>query len=265
MRALRLSTLALLLASSAAFAQFEGAIEMKMTGARASGTTKALVSKVGTRTEMDMHAPEMQRQGMGGGMKMVSIVKFAEPDIVTFLNDSNKTYTVYDLRKTREQAGPRSNPETYTVKKLGKDSVAGYSCQNFLATGSQGRQIELCVTGEILGGGAFIRSLQRRSADGGSGLMKALADAGADGYPVRWVVKSPRSEDETMTMELVSAKRQAVPASTFEVPAGYTKSETGMMMSNPEMDRKMKEAMEKMTPEQRKAFEEMMKQRKGGQ
>jgi hypothetical protein len=68
-----------------------------------------------------------------------------------------------------------------------------------------------------------------------------------------------------MTVELVSAKKESVPASTFEVPEGYTLSSSRIPFSNPEMDKKMKEALEKMTPEQRQQFEEMMKKRSGGQ
>jgi hypothetical protein len=91
--------------------------------------------------------------------------------------------------------------------------------------------------------------------------MKALVDAGLEGFPIRWTTKGQGRGD--MTMELVSAKRQSVPASTFEVPAGYTKSESLVPFSNPEIDKKMKEALDKMTPEQRKQFEEMMKKRSG--
>ena len=65
-----------------------------------------------------------------------------------------------------------------------------------------------------------------------------------------------------MKWELVKAEKRALPASTFEVPAGY--KETSMMgtMMSPEQQKQMEDAMKNMTPEQRKMMEEMMK--KGG-
>jgi hypothetical protein len=67
-----------------------------------------------------------------------------------------------------------------------------------------------------------------------------------------------------MTMELVSADRRSVPASTFAIPAGYTKSESMMPMANPEMQKQMRDAMKNMSPEQRKQMQEMMKRHGGG-
>jgi len=63
-----------------------------------------------------------------------------------------------------------------------------------------------------------------------------------------------------MTMELVRAQRQKVPASMLEIPAGYAK--TSVPQASPEMQRKLEEAMKDLPPEQRKQLEEMM--RRGG-
>ncbi len=254
-----------LFAAPTAFAQFEGVVEMKMTSAQSNGTVKTWVSKIGTRSEMEMQVAEGKRSGMGSGMKMVTLLKFAEPDVMTFVNDSNKTYSVVNTKEMREAArGTKHEEETYTVEKLGKDTVAGFACQNAVVKSSKGTRMEVCVSNEILGGGSLIRSLQQRGGNGGGALVKAMKDAGLDGYPIRIVMQSSRDERGTTKMELVSAKRQAVAASTFEVPAGYKKSDMFMPMSNPELDRKIKEALERMTPEQRKAYEELMKKQSGG-
>jgi hypothetical protein len=262
MKPLRLVLVSLALALPAA-AQWEGVVQMKMTSAQGSGTTTAYVSKAGTKTEMDMKSAEMAKAGMGSGMHIVSIVKSSEPDLVYMVNDAQKTYSVVDVKKMREQAkSMRSGEEeTFTVKKAGRDSVAGYSCEKALVTGSKGTTFEVCVSNDLGGGAAMIRQMQRRGGDP-SGMTKALMDAGLDGFPVRWVTRGGHGGE--VTMELVSAKKQSVPASTFEIPAGYTKSESAMPFSSPEMDKRMKEALEKMTPEQRKQFEEMMKKRSGG-
>lgn len=261
MRTRRLLPL-LLLAAAPALAQFEGVLESKMTGPSVAGTTKSWVSKVGVRMEMTAQVP--QGQASPGGVRTVVLHRFAEPDLSYFVNDAAKTYSVIDARQLKDQTkGAAKDDETYAVKKAGKDSVAGFSCDRASVTGSKGTQFELCVSNDILGGGAWIRSMQRRSAGEGGALVKAMQDAGVEGYPVRWVTKD--RDGGTMTVELVSAKRQAVPASTFEVPAGYKKSDSLLGTMSPDAERQMKEAMERMTPEQRKMLEEMMKKQKGGQ
>ena len=70
------------------------------------------------------------------------------------------------------------------------------------------------------------------------------------------------------TMELTKAEKKSLPASMFEIPAGYTKQE-GMMgaagvMASPEQQEQMRKAMENLTPEQRKQIEDMMKARQQG-
>ena len=81
------------------------------------------------------------------------------------------------------------------------------------------------------------------------------------------------SENGTkVLMEVVKIDKKPLPASIFEIPEGYTKSEGGVMgavggMSGPRVDaarEQMQEAMKKLTPEQRDMMEKMMKQMKGG-
>ena len=99
------------------------------------------------------------------------------------------------------------------------------------------------------------------------GVVKALKDSGADGLPLKSIITT---EDGTKaTMEVVKVDKKSLPASTFEIPAGYTKSAGGMMdmmggMSGPQADeakKRMDEALKNMSPEQREMIEKMMKQR----
>ena len=57
-------------------------------------------------------------------------------------------------------------------------------------------------------------------------------------------------------MELVKLDRRSVPASTFEIPAGYTEAKAGMGMMSPEQQKRMQDQLSKITPEQRKAYED---------
>jgi hypothetical protein len=75
---------------------------------------------------------------------------------------------------------------------------------------------------------------------------------------------------------VLKAERKSLPASTFEIPPGYTKSEGGLMdmmggatgPQSEEVRKKMDETMQRlneslknMTPEQRQRFQDLMKQR----
>jgi Domain of unknown function (DUF4412) len=258
--------LALLFLPLVAAAQYEGELDMKMTmGTEAMGTGRMLVSKAGARSEMTIQIPEKQRhEGMGSSVKMTTIFKASDPDTVTMLNDEARTYSVMDLKKAREMAPRGGSEETYTVKKLGSETVAGFACQDVVITSSKGNEVEACVTKDVTGSSAW--SAMARRGGSGSGLMKALRDAGLEGFPVKMKMSAKGRDDRPVMWELVKAEKRSIPASMFEVPAGYTKEETPMgAMMNPEMRQKMQEALDKMTPEQRRQFEEMMKARSGGQ
>ena len=265
MRRIFLPALATLVLAGPALGQFEGTLEMKMTGKEMNGTGKVWVSRKGTRSEMEMKAEGERAHGVGT-MKMAVVQRFAEPHKVYMINDAMKTYTVVDTEKMRAQAAGRQQ-ETYTVKKLGTDSVAGYSCQNALVTASTGTKFEVCAAKDIgiSGSGSWLSGMGRRQQADSSSMLKAMKDAGVEGAPIRTVMFEKGTSTPLMTMELVKATKTSVPDSVVEVPAGYKESSMMGAMMSPEAQKKLDEAMKNMTPEQRKAFEEMMKQRSGGQ
>jgi hypothetical protein len=266
---------ALLLAALPAYAQFEGVLEMKTTMAtkdgetHGGGTMNVAVGKAGTRCEMNMQ--------MGGmAMKMVMLQKTGTPDTMYRIDDANKTYTEVDLAKMREMAGKQTDTKKYTVEKLGQETILGYKTQHVLVKDEspgrgEGATTELWTAKDVLDYATF-NKLQARPGKGASqeALVKALKDAGADGLPLKSVATT--ADGTKVTMEVVTADKKSLAASTFEIPAGYTKSEGGAMgamggMSGPQVDdakKKMDEALKNMTPEQREMVEKMMKQRKAG-
>ncbi len=265
----KLGLLPLLAAASTAFAQFEGVLEMKMTmapkdGPGGSGMMKVAVAKAGARSEMNMQMEQMS-------MKMVMLFKTDSPDLMYRINDGNKSYTVVDLAKMREMAPPSQTEEKFTVQKLGQEEILGYKTEHVLVTGNN-TKTELWTAKDFLDYGTFSK-LQARPGRAGSSesLNKALKEAGADGMPLKSVATT--EDGGKVTMEVVKAEKQSLLASTFEIPAGYTKSAGGMMdmmggMSGPQVDeakKKMEEALKNMPPEQRQMLEKMMKQRQGGQ
>ncbi len=64
--------------------------------------------------------------------------------------------------------------------------------------------------------------------------------------------------DEDALARLSCAAGESVPASAFEVPAGYTNRSRGTPVASPDMRARMEEAMKKMSPEQRKRLEQML-------
>lgn len=256
---------------AAARAQFEGRLEytMHMTAAgkpggkpggaspSGGGNATAWIGSAGMRSESHI---KMAIPGQGEHeMNNIAIFRKAEPDRTYFLNEERKTYSVIEASKDE-----REDDEDWKVEKLGSATVAGFPCERARLTREGSGHMEICVTQKL---GKFpVNLLQGQRTD--RGLPAALVKAGLNGIPVRWSAGGKDSKED-FVMELVSAHKEKVPASRFEIPAGYTKSEGlgGMVNMTPEQSRQMDEAMKQMkeqmknmTPEQRKQMEDMMKQ-----
>src|SRR5712691_1195742 len=258
--------LLLLLVARPASAAFEGYIEMKMTMKEGSGTMKGQISSVGTRTEVEAKVPQMGEMPI----TMTMIMKFSNPDIVYMLNDTVKTYVEINVKDVGDTAKNRPDKE-YTVKKLGKEKVAGYICEHLLLTANDGTETEVWTTKDLVDLSVF-REYMRRNRQGADlqGIMKALKEANAEGFIAKMISRD-KAGAPAVTLELVKAEKRAVAASLFEIPAGYEKQEgmlgmmPGMVPISPEQQQTINKAMEKLTPEQRKMLEGMMKHKGGGQ
>jgi hypothetical protein len=253
------------LVAAPARAQFEGELTMKLTMQEGTGTGKAFVSKAGARSELDIQSARMP-------FRMTTLVKMANPDIMYMINDQTKSYAEMDLRKMREQAAKYrdKNKETWTVKKLGRETVNGYSCEHVLITRAEAAKTEQeWWTSRDVAGLSYesMRGLMRRGNQSDEGIIKGLRDAGADGFVVRMITREKGNPVPVSTMELTKAEKKSVPASLFEIPAGYTKQEGTLgamgVMAPPGAQDEMRKAMENLTPEQRKQIEDMMKARQG--
>jgi len=268
-----LALAAVALAGAPALAQTEGVAEMKMTSTGGehgglNGTGRTYVSKTGWRTEMEMILPAQAAKATGTPTaKMVMFGKISDPDKMFAVNDATKSYSVIDVKEARETAekmrAEGKKEKKYAVKRLGKDSVAGFACESVEVTEIGGKQvIDACVAKDFLSGDWMKAMNRNRGAD----WTKALKDSGVDGYPVRITFTEQGSPAKT-SIEIVKFEKRHVPPTLFEVPPGYKEtSMMGVMAQTPEQakqmeegQKRMKEAMEKMTPEQRKQMEEMMK------
>ena len=264
---------ALLLASGPALAQFEGVLEMKMTiatkGGEGSGTMSVAVGKAGTRSEMNMQMGPM-------AMNVVMLQKNDTPDTIYRINDANKTYSEINPAKMREMAGQQQKIPEYTVEKLGQETILGYSTQHVMVkekkpANGNSMNMELWTAKDLLDYATFSKLQAHPDTKGRQeALLKALKAAAADGMPLKAITTA--TDGSKVTVEVVKADKKSLPASTFEVPAGYTKSADGMMgmmggatgAQADEAKKKMDEALKNMTPEQRQMMEKMMKDRKAG-
>jgi len=246
------------LITAVASAQTEGVADYKVSGESMKGTGRISFSKVGYRVEwnMDVSGDSTRRGGRGPKeMKMTMLGKASEPDVVYTVNDETRTWSTWNMKDAQAEAA--KSKTKYTVERLGADKVAGFACQNARIKSSEGSEMEVCATKDLAAPAGWLSAVNRNQA-GGASWTKALHDAGVDGFPVRWVTRGERGR--AVTMEMTKFERKAIPASSFEVPAGYEKSDAMSVGMSAEQKKAMDDAMKDMTPEQRKQFEEMMKQ-----
>jgi hypothetical protein len=260
----RALTVALCLAAVPALA-FEGVIETKMTMNRGAmdahaggspgasptsltGTGLITVKGLNSRMEQQMAVP-----GMGGG-KTVVIHRADEPNTTYILNDNSKTYSKHTIEKSDD-----SESSKWTVKKLGKETVAGRSTEHVQVSKQGGEdQLEVWIDKNLVSAGDLEKAFNA-GGRGQSGWWAALRKEGVAGVPLKVLSKNAKGET-VVTWEATSVKSQSVPDSAFAVPAGYTESKGGMAPGGASRE----EMLQKLTPEQRKQVEEMMKQHQGG-
>ncbi len=256
----------LALAAVSALGQTEGIAEFKSTmnteaGKAVIGTSKIYLTKGAYRAESQIdYAPIVQGRKdsdkAAPTFRMTMIAKLSDPDKLYMIDDPGKTYSVMDLKKMREmgesQRKDAKDRETYTVQKLGRDTVAGLSCEKALLTSSTGSEIEVCMTRDIEATSQWISAMSRRQHDSIS-WMGALKDHAIEGFPIRLSVRSRGSKSGGMTFELSRFEKKSIPGSLFEVPAGYKLTDSAL--------EGMGKALGKLTPEQRRELEEAMKKR----
>ena len=258
-----------------ALGQFEGVLEYKWTHVTEEGKSMPASWKIWAasrawRTEMTMDLREIaaakgadKSAPMPTMSKWTSLGKLAEPGVTYLINDERKTYAVI---KADEATGP---PEKWTVERRGRDTVLRYACEKVLLRDASGHEIDGCVAKDLPGYSHWLTAMRRQGQM--PDMVKALRDAGVDGFFVRMSFKQPGQTRSSGTMELVRAEPQAVPASLLEVPPGYRQVDLMMLNATPEQEqqikesqRKMQEMLQKLPPEQRKKMEEMLRQRGGG-
>ncbi len=262
---------ALLLALSApVLAQTEGVAEFKGSteagpGKSITSAGKVYITRAASRVEWEVdikglrEGKEAPKAETPSTYRVITIQKLSEPDRLINIDDRRKTYTITDLKPLREEK-PAAPQVSYTVKKLGRDSVGGVSCEKAVVTSSDGKKAEICVAEEISRSSAWLAAQSRRERS--NALLKALHDNGLQGFPIRLLTWNRASDARpTTVVELVRFEKKPVSGSLFEIPPGYKKASSASPGMTPEQEKSMRESIEKLPPEQRKKMEEMMKKR----
>jgi hypothetical protein len=260
-------------AQSEGIAEFKGEVHSDR-GKTVPSHGKVFLSKAAVRVEWEteLSSPDRNRRddpkATPNHFRMVMIQKLSEPDRTYIINDERKTYTVQMIDQKREDSkSPNGSDKKWTVKKLGRDTVGGYSCEKALLTSEDSsRETEACIATDLVPSTAWLRAFNRREEQ--ASPLQALKDSGLWGFPVRWIFREKGAREAESSIELVRFEKKSVPGSVFEIPADYRKVDSMMeaMSMTPEQERqvrdaqkKMQEALDKMSPEERKQYEEMMR------
>lgn len=165
------------------------------------------------------------------GMKMTILGRDDQHKYSMVLYPDSRMYKLNIIDTAQLNASQRK--VTCTVTKIGNETVAGYSCVHSkltMVTPSGNKPITVTEdlwTSTAVPGYAQLKQLMSTQHVTIS-MLQALDQAGCGG----WVVKmTMQSESIGMDMVLITATRKTFPASTFEIPAGYTPM-TGMGMMN---------------------------------
>jgi Domain of unknown function (DUF4412) len=240
-------------------AAFEGVLHTKMStsakpteGAGAYSATGTITIKgLSSRMETESSVP-----GRTEKYQMVMIHRADEPNVTYMLYPTRKTYSKTDLSKEHDAASEQ--PEQWSVKRLGKEKIAGRTTEHVVLTkAGKNDEMELWIDKDLVSAGDLEKAFT--AGQGSAGWWKTLQKQGLAGVPLKVLHREKDRPDQTVTWEVTEVKAQSVPDSVFRVPAGYTETQPGRGMMTPEQQEQMKKAMDRLTPEQKKQMEELMK------
>ena len=244
-----LTITALLLAAGAAVASDDLTIVSKHThDGKPAGTTTSYL------------ASDHVRMAREGGNEMIVDLKTG---VMTTLDGKKKTYytvTKQDMEQLAAKMKERMNdPETkkamemmasmsagmstsFDVKKTGATrKIAGYSCEEWTITMGTLSKTKECVTSDLQYP-VHAWDAYKDFAESMKGMMSSfgpMAKSGAElaeklkamkGFPVATsTLVDVMGNKSTTESEVIEVRKGSIPASAWEIPAGYTKIENPML------------------------------------
>ena len=179
--------------------------------------TRQDMDQMKTRLQQTMDSPEMQRAK--------EQMKSLPPEV-----------------QKRMQGMMGAATGSFDVKKTGTTrKIAGYNCDNWTVTFGQFSKTEQCMTTELPvpvqtfdAYRDFAEGMRSMMASMGP-MAKGMADIAAKmkemrGYPLAVSTSSSfMGRSSTASTEVVEVKKGAIPASAWDVPAGYKKMDNPML------------------------------------
>lgn len=190
---------------------FEGEITMNVSDA-AKPEPKTITYDV-KGTKMRFVAPEEHGPMSGGYVIFDTTAKK-----MTVVQDAKKTAMVMDMGAMggMTPGAPPPGPKP-TVDKTGKnDTVAGYTCEQWKITETNGERSDVCVAQGIM-----FPVMGRR----GTGWMSQLENS----FPLR-AISYDSAGKEKSRMEVTKVEKKSLDDAMFQVPAGYTTQDMAEMM-----------------------------------
>ena len=142
--------------TATAASKFTGIMAMALT--MPNGSAKVTYSFGTTAQRMDMI---MQMNKIPDQLKTTVITKASQPDQAYIINHQAKNYSIVNLKTAAENAMLLDFDSNYTLTRLGKQTIKGYSCDHILLT-STTEKLELWVTRD-LGDFSTFRILQSQN------------------------------------------------------------------------------------------------------
>lgn len=178
------------------------------------------------RTEMNLAA----LMGAKNSDAFIVISRATDPRYSMSLDEKQKEYSLNVI----DTSLMNNNRSVYKVTKVGNEMVDGYNCTHAKIVTTSGKgmfasssTMEVWTSPAVPGYADLKKWMATQNVT--VKMLQALDQAGCDGYMVKL---ESRDKDYSMTMELTTAEKRALPASLFMIPAGYTQSENNLMFSN---------------------------------
>jgi hypothetical protein len=228
-----------------ASAQNGAYIEYKTTSSMgAIGSTKINLSEFGSVTEFNITIPQIPS---GGTMHRI-LSKKSNPDVIYMIDDKNKTYTESNIPATSSE-----DSKNYVVTRKDDEIVNGYKSVHTIV--SDGKETyEIWNTKDIPDYNKYSEAFNSNERFGSPKKEQALKAKDCDGMPVKIVCKGDEREDD-ITIELVKFEKKNFMRSYFEIPAGYSKSESASTAPSGMPEFNIPEESMKMTPEERTQYD----------
>jgi hypothetical protein len=222
----------------------------QLSGLLSQGVTMTMTTTSNGRTSTATHYFSGNASKSVSADGNESIIRFDQQKLIT-IDNKQKTYTEMTFQQMQEMAdqlgksmgGISDNPEAaaaikkmmgggnsgpLTVTKQGPgEPVAGYATEKYLVTGPMDMQI--WAAPDLKVPATYYDAVKIRIPANPMFDVGKMYDAfkQISGWPVKYVMTiNMMSRSMTTTTEVTSIQKGAIPASTFEIPAGYKKVES---------------------------------------